>query len=139
MVLFEATEVDKNLAYLVFRDPKSNVVHTQCEHDVAILSSLKVFNWQFVSAAELVVYVFLFKRLGLLFENNLRTVYSAPTCRFIGYNRFLKVLDFEQIQLHFDFRVRWTKLECIVQKVDKNLHKTVFIPIDVLVESLLVF
>lgn len=138
-MLFEATEVDKNLAYLVFRDPKSNVVHTQCEHDVARLSSLKVFNWQFVSAAELVAYVFLFKRLGLLFENNLRTVYSAPTCRFIGYNRFLKVLDFEQIQLHFDFRVRWTKLECIVQKVDKNLHKTVFIPIDVLVESLLVF
>lgn len=114
-------------------------MHTQCEHDVARLSSLKVFNWQFVSAAELVVYVFLFKRLGLLFENNLRTVYSARTCRFIGYNRFLKVLDFEQIQLHFDFRVRWTKLECIVQKVDKNLHKTVFIPIDVLVESLLVF
>jgi hypothetical protein len=138
-VLFEAAEVDKNLAYLVFRDPKSNVVHTQCEHDVARLSSLKVFNWQFVSAAELVVYVFLFKRLGLLFENNLRTVYSARTCRFINYNRFLKVLDFEQIQLHFDFRVRWTKLECIVQKVDKDLHKTVFIPIDVLVESLLVF
>jgi len=130
-------KIDKKLVYLVLRHSFSLVAHTQIKHDVTKLSSCWISK-KFLSAAELLFYLNMFLKLGLESDFVVLTFDSFSTLILIRYHCFLEVLDFEQSQIYFDFGVRWTELERVVQKVDNNKHKAVFIPIYVLIVPLLV-
>jgi len=65
-MLFESIEIDKKLAYLVFRQIISKVAHTQIEEDVARLPSLGIFK-HLLRAGELLDFLFMLQLERLVY------------------------------------------------------------------------